>query len=451
MPTPNAIKVNNDTNNISPRVGFAFAPHSGGFFADGKSVIRGGFGIFYDSDFSNFVVNAAQASPNAVAGQLISTTGVGLTNATSLVPTITPQLSLLSSVQSVDNNLVNPVTYQYNLGVERQLPANLFLAIRYVGARSNKLFSQQRYNYFSGLSGERLNPNYGALSAVGNYGDSNYNSLQVEASHLFSHGFQIRGNYTYSKDLDNVSEIFATFSAPTSLAANLAPGGVGQDYGPSSYDHRHYLAISYVWSPTGFHASNVFANAALGAFTRHWTLSGIETFQAGPYSTFSAAVDSNGDGVAGNDRPIIGSVSAPITTAGIDGQFIGGTTGTYYDVAAFNASGALNPVTASTVHWLIPYDPNNQFLHQEIGRNSFRNPGLQFHNVALEKGIGLSYLRLERGQLILRAEVQNIGNHNNIGPLDTSVTDIGNGAYLNRKNATEDPGRNMVLWAKIVF
>jgi outer membrane receptor protein involved in Fe transport len=449
--TPNVIKVHNDTNNISPRVGFAFVPHSGGFFADGKSVIRGGFGIFYDSDFSNFVVNAAQASPNAVAGELIQTTGVGLANATSLVPTITPQLSLLSSVQSVDNNMVNPVTYQYNLGVERQLPANMFVAIRYVGARSNKLFSTQRYNYFSGVTGERLNPNYGAIDSTGNYGDSNYNSLQVEASHLFSHGFQIRGNYTYSKDLDDVSEIFATFSAPTALGANLAPGGLGQDYGPSSYDHRHYLAISYVWSPAGFHSSNTFANAALGAFTRHWTLSGIETFQAGPYSTFSAAVDSNGDGVAGNDRPIIGSVSAPITTAGIDGQFVGGTTGTYYDMAAFNASGALNPVTASTVHWLIPYDLNNQFLHQEIGRNSFRNPGLQFHNLALEKGVGLSYLHLERGQLILRAEVQNIGNHNNIGPLDTSVTDIGNGNFLNRKNATEDPGRNMVLWAKIVF
>ena len=52
---------------------------------------------------------------------------------------------------------------------------------------------------------------------------------------------------------------------------------------------------------------------------------------------------------------------------------------------------------------------------------------------------------------ILRAEVQNIGNHNNIGPLDSTVNDIGNGNYLNRKNATEDPGRIMVLWAKIAF
>ena len=449
--TPNVIKANNDTNNVSPRVGFAFSPHSGGFFADGKSVVRGGFGIFYDSGFSNFVVNAAQASPNAVAGQLIQTTGFGLANATSLVPTISPQLSLQSTIDATVNNLVNPVTYQYNLGVERQLPANIFAAIRYVGARSNKLFSTQRYNYFSGTTAARLNPAYGAIDAIGNYGDSNYNSLQLEGSHLFSHGFQIRGNYTYSKDLDDVSEIFPTFAAPTALAANLAPGQLGQDYGNSAYDHRHYLVISYVWSPEGFHASNPFTNAALGAFTRHWTLSGIETFQSGPYSTFSTSVDTNGDGIVGNDRPILGNVAAPITTAGIDGHFVGGTPGVYYDVAAFNGTGALNPVTSSNVHWLVPYGPANQFLHQEIGRNSFANPGLQFHNLALEKGIGLSYLHLERGQLILRAEVQNIGNHNNIGPLDTTVNDIGNGNYLNRKNATEDPGRNMVLWAKIAF
>jgi outer membrane receptor protein involved in Fe transport len=451
VPTANVIKVDNDLHDVSPRVGFAYAPHKGRFLADGKSVIRGGFGIFYDSAFSNFVDNAAQLSPNAVAGQLIQTTGAGLMNATSLVPTITPQLSLLSSIQTVVNNMVNPITYQYNLGVERQLPANMFLAIRYVGARSNNLFSTQLYNYFSGTTGARLNPNYGSIAATGNYGRSNYNSLQVEASHGFSHGFQIRGNYTYSKDLDDVSEIFATFSSPTPVAANLAPGGVSGDYGPSSYDHRHYLGISYVWSPAGFHASNTFANAALGAFTRHWTLSGIETFQSGPYSTFSTNVDSNGDGIEGNDRPIIGSASAPITTAGIDGQFVGGAIGTYYDEAAFNATGALNQVSSGSVHWLIPYGPNNQFLHQEIGRNSYADPGLQFHNLALEKGFGLSYLHLERGQLILRAEVQDFGNHNNIGPLDTSVTDIGNGNFLNRKNAVEDPGRNMVLWVKMAF
>jgi len=451
-PTAQVYKVKNDTNNISPRFGFAFSPHNGGFFGDGKSVVRGGFGIFYDSDFSNFVINAAQSSPNAVAGTLVQTTGAGLPNATTLIPSISPKLSLKSTVTSVVNNMVNPVTYQYNLGVERQLPANMFLAIRYVGSRSNKLFANQQYNYFSGTTGARLNPTYGAVNARGNFADSNYNSLQVEGAHLFSHGFQIRGNYTYSKMLDDGSEIFTTFSSPTSYTANLAPGGRGQDYGNSAYDHRHYFVLSYVWSPAGLHSSNTVADAALGALTRHWTLSGIDRWQSGPYSTFAInGLDINGDGSTTNDRPILGNVSAPLTTAGIDGSFVGGTPGTYYDLAANNATNALNVVSPSSVHWLVPYGPANQFLHQEIGRNSYANPGLQFYDLALEKGIGLAYLHLERGQLILRAEVQDIGNHNNVGPLDTNVLDIGTGNYFNRQNAIEDAGRTMVLWAKIAF
>jgi hypothetical protein len=326
------------------------------------------------------------------------------------------------------------------------------MAIRYVGSRSNKLFANQQYNYFSGTTGARLTPTYGAVNARGNFADSNYNSVQVEGAHLFSHGFQIRGNYTYSKTLDDGSEIFTTFSSPTSYSANLAPGGRGQDYGNSAYDHRHYFVLSYVWSPAGLHSSNTVANAALGALTRHWTLSGIDRWQSGPYSTFAInGLDINGDGTTSNDRPILGNVSAPLTTAGIDGFFVNGTPGTYYDLAANNATNALNPVSPSSVHWLVPYGPANQFLHQEIGRNSYANPGLQFYDLALEKGIGLSYLHLERGQLILRAEVQNIGNHNNVGPLDTFVTDIGTGNYFNRQNALEDAGRTMVLWAKIAF
>jgi hypothetical protein len=360
---------------------------------------------------------------------------------------------LNSSVTAVANNLVNPVTYQYNIGVERQLPANLFLAVRYVGARSNKLYANQQYNYFSGLTGQRLNPAYGPVIATGNFADSNYNSLQIEAAHLFSHGLQIRGNYTYSKTLDDGSEVYAIgSSSPTSYSANLAPGGRGQDYGNSVYDHRNYFVLSYVWSPAGLRSGNAIANAALGALTRHWTLSGITKFQSGAYSTIALnGLDNNGDGSNANDRPIVGNSSAPLDTAAIDGSIIGATPGVYYDVAAINSTNTYNPVSASSVHWLIPNNLSNQYLHQEIGRNSYANPGIQFHDIALEKGIGLSYLHLERGQLVLRAEVQNIGNHNNVGPLDTNVLDIGTGNYFNRQNAIEDAGRTMVLWAKIAF
>lgn len=442
-------KIHNDNNNISPRFGFAYSPHSGGFFGDGKSVVRGGFGIFYDSAFSNFVINAAQSSPNAPTGTLIQTTGAGLTGATSQIANISPTLSLTSSVLGVLDNVVNPVTYEYNLGVEHQFAGNIFFAVRYVGARSNKLYLNQQYNYFSGLTGKRLNPTYGAVSARGSFGSSNYNSLQVEGAHLFSHGFQIRGNYTYSKNLDNGSEIFTGSSSSTSYSANLAPGGRTQDYGNSDYDHRHYAVFTYVWSPKGATAQNKGADFALNVLTRHWTLSGISRLQSGTYSTFNVnGLDLNGDGSAANDRAIEVNKSMPYESAAIDGHFLtGGVTGVYYDYGANVTSGVLTQVQPNSKHFLIPYFPNNSYLTREIGRNSFSNPGLAQHDIALEKGVGIK----EYGTFLLRAEVQNIANHNDVGILDNNVYDIGSGNFQNRQNARDDAGRTMVLWGKFIF
>src|SRR6201999_652406 len=112
-------KVNNDTNNISPRAGFAYVPHFS-FFHDGKTVFHAGFGVYYDTDFSNIVVNSAQSSPDAPTGGTTYTAKDGIANSNALIPALTPVLTNLSNVNSsVVNNLVNPYTYQYNFGAER--------------------------------------------------------------------------------------------------------------------------------------------------------------------------------------------------------------------------------------------------------------------------------------------------------------------------------------------
>jgi hypothetical protein len=450
--TANVLKVNNPKGNFSPRLGFAYSPHFGGYFGDGKSVIRGGVGIFYDSSFSNIVTNSAQSSPNAVASTLTLTTGAGLANATSLVPTITPVLSLASSVTSVAANSINPITYQYNLGVERQFPWNIFFAVRYVGNIGSGLFANQQYNYFNGVTGQRLNPAYGADTIRGNFARSRYDSLEVEGSHLFSHGFQVRGNYTYSKSLDDASEIFTGSSSPTTAPPNLAFGALrSSNWGASDYDHRHYFVVTYVWSPAGFRGANGFADTALNVLTRNWTLSGSSRFQSGTYSTFNENVDSNGDGSTVNDRPIIGNPTAPFTTGAIDGSLIkGGTPGVYYDLAAFNAATSTLVVDQpSSVHFLIPHDTNNANLSAEIGRNSFSNPGRILTDIALEKGFQVP--KFERGRIVLRAEAQDIANHNNINILNTTANSIGTSAFLNRQNAKLDAGRQLVLWGKFTF
>ena len=440
-PINTVIRVKSDTNNIAPRFGFAWNPHAG-FLRDGKTVFHGGLGLFYDTDFTNIATNGAQSSPNAPTGLLTSTTGRGLPNATSLLSTITPVLSPMSSVQSVASNLANPFTWQWNFGVERQLPAQVKLTVNYVGNHGGQLYANQQLNYF--INGSRINAARNAINIRANRADSSYNSLQTEVSRQFSRGLFFRVAYTYGKDLDDASDVFGTFAVPTSYSANLSGNGLGQDWGPSVWDHRQYVSFSYAWSPAGFHSSGGATDFLLGAFTRHFTISGTTQLQSGYHSTFNiAGLDTNGDGSNVNDRPLVGNPSKPIDTAAFDGSYVGGTPGAYYDAVTGN------PTTADNVHWLIPNGP--QFTTLEVGRNSFVNPNSQFWNIAAEKDVPTSWLHFDRGMFVFRVEAQNFTNRNNVGPLDINLLNIGTSSYLNRQNAVEPTFRHLLLWAKFRF
>ncbi|HWW96669.1 MAG TPA: carboxypeptidase regulatory-like domain-containing protein [Edaphobacter sp.] len=443
-PVNTVVKAKNDTNNVAPRFGFAWNPH-GNLFSDGKTVFHGGIGAFYDTDFTNIATNGAQSSPNAPTGLLTSTTGRGLANATSLLGTISPVLSPQSSVLSISSNLVNPLTWQWNVGVERQLPAQVKLTVNYVGNHGEKLYANQQLNYF--VNGSRINPTRNAINVRANRADSEYNSLQTEVSRQFSRGLFFRVAYTYGKDLDDASDVFATFASPTSYSANLSPNGLHQDWGPSVWDHRHYVSFSYAWTPVGLRSSNGAADMLFSAFTRHITISGTTQLQSGYHSTFNVSgVDLNGDGSTANDRPLVGNPGRPIDTAGFDGYYYhdsAHTPGVYYD-AVTNA-----PTTADKVHWLVPHGP--QFTTQEVGRNSFVNPNAQYWNIAVEKDVPSTWLRFERGMFVFRVEAQNFTNHNNIAPLDINLNDIGTTSYLNKQNAIEPTFRHLLLWAKYRF
>src|SRR5215469_3622871 len=411
------VRVKEDTNNIAPRFGFAFVPRYG-FFSDGKTVIHGGFGIFYDPFFTNILVNSAQSSPVAPTGTLTSVANGGLHNSSSLIGTITPAFNANSAVQSAVNTLVNPVTYQYNFGVERALPFQIKGAVNYVGSRGLKLYSNRQLNYL--LPGNvRINQTRGIINVRDNRAGSNYNSLQVEVERSFSKGLFFRASYTYAKNLDNASEVFTTFASPTSYSANLAGDGLRQDWGNSAFDRRHVASFLYSYTPAGLHSNNAFANTLLSAFTRHITISGETQLATGPYSTYNVSgFDINGDGSTTNDRPVLSNSKAPINTVGVDGAFIKGTSGVIYDYAAYNASPSsgrvYKPVNASDVRFLVPNAVNagTALAGQEVSRNSFSNPGQQFWNLALEKQVPVHFRHLESSAFVFRGEAQNIGNHN---------------------------------------
>jgi outer membrane receptor protein involved in Fe transport len=465
-PITNVYKIQTDTKNFGPRFGFAYSPSGSGWLGQSKTVIHGGFGIYYDTSFANIAINSAQTAPNAVSGTLTSTAANPLGNATGLIPTIPSSLGPLSSISgAIDKNIANPETYQFNLGVERALPEDLKLVINYVGSRGRKLYANQQYNYLDNSSpaaialGQRLNPSRGVINARTNSAASEYDSVQVDVSRQFRHGLFFRAAYTFGKNLDDGSEVFALFTGPTSYPANLAPGGRSQDWSASAFDFPQYFSVSYSWSPIGFHADNHVANSLLGVATRNFTVSGVTQLQAGPPSTFNlSGVDTNNDGSPFNDRPLVGNPHASVSTAGIDGYYLGPDNngnspmpGTYYDLAANNQSNALNVVTPDQVHWLIPQG-GAELTPLEVGRNSFRNPGTTNWNVAVEKDIPAPWTHLESAAFQLRAECQDVFNHNDVGILDTNLLHIGSGnSFLNTDNARVNTNRNLRFWAKFSF
>lgn len=459
LPINTRIKVNEDYNNIGPRIGLAYAPQNGGWLGEGKTVYQAGFGVFYDMVFTNIVSNSQASAPNISSPQAVSTQNRGVANATSVIPTLSATINPLSTVTSVAKNLVNPQTYQWNLSIERQLPADLKWAAHYVGARGEKLFANQQYNYFDPNTGKRLHPDRGAINARGNFADSIYHGVETELSHDFKHGLFVRGSYTFSKVLDDGSEVFTLFNQPTSYAANLAPGGRAGEWGPSAYDHRHYFSVQYVYALPGLNHERI-----LSLITKNWTISGDTTLQSGPPGTWQIlGLDSNGDGNAANDRPLLANPKAPYSSVGIDGAYgynpklpldpDNPTPGVYYDLATNNTQNTWVPVATSSVHFLIPTQSGN------VRRDSFRQPGVQYWNLALQKEIPAPFTHhLENARFQLRAEAQDVGNHNNVEPMDLNLLGVGGSSFLNSSvqrssanNGNLAQGRMLRFWAKFVF
>jgi hypothetical protein len=389
-----------DRNNFGPRIGFAYTPHWGRrIFGDGKTVIRAGYGIFYDGLFTNIVDNTAASAPNATGGNVTGGAGRGAANATALLAAIVPVPNAFTTVDTIPNNLKNPMTQQYNLNIQRELPGKFVLTAAYVGTRGTDLFVNQDFNPTVDF-GPRVNPNFGDIVVRNNAGRSNYNSGQLEIERRFSNDFTIRGSYTYSKFLDNGSEVF-TSTGGSSFAQDLT--NQNGDYGPSAFDRRHRFVLAYVWNLPYSRQ-----NWLLNAITNRWEWSGIATFNSGNPDTVFDGFDVNGDGHSGNDRPNVGNNAVPITNNGIDGAQCGFISGDFYSISdCLNGIGT-NPQPASNFHFVIPAAGIGN-----VGRNSIFGPGQVFFDTSIQRRFPFHIGRWEGQSITFRTDFFNAFNHPN--------------------------------------
>jgi hypothetical protein len=436
-----------DKTNFAPRIGLAYTPHMWQrFFGADKTVIRAGYGIFYDGLFTNIIDNTASGSPNGILQSIIGpgapTGGFsrGTPDATGVLAGLQPVLTSHSAVDTMSAHLLNPMTQQWNLNIERQLPGGFLLTTAYVGTRGEHLFVNTDMNPFF------ENPNFGTVLARTNGGDSIYHAGQLKLERSFSHGLLLRAGYTYSKFIDDMSDVFVT-SGSSSFPQNVFDQR--GDRGLSSYDHRNNFVLAYLYQLPNVRGSENAAMQVVRAITNGWQTAGTITFSSGAPQTFYDGFDNNGD-THGNDRPFLGNPKIPINyspacvavTSTCDsgvGFTIDGTTFT-----DFNSSFGTNPVTGAFTatkndfHYYVWSGHNG-----DIGRNTFISPGFENWNLSVQRQVKFK----EHYAFMIRGEFYNAFNHPNLGIPSLTLTS----SFFDNTAATINGARTVVLWGKFSF
>ncbi len=382
-----------DKNNFGPRIGFAYD-----FGGNGKSTLRGGYGLFYFLDRGGIDNQLAQNPPYSGFSQFNYTDGVRITlsgrcanntldsrNCTGALPLGSVSDVNLNNPQNVTVLAVKPDNktsniHQFNIQYQRQLTDNTALSIGYVGTRGRNLVLY--YNLNGNIrepgtnvacpNGRTTAPCYtngGRVNVRDDIGKSQYDSLQFQLNRRFSNSWQYRLAYTYSKTKDNGE---GAFDSVADLNLNFV-----EPFATSRLDFPHVFSFESVYEiPFGRgrkYGSDV--SKAVDLILGGWQLNGIFRAQSG--QTFDVRrdgvrVDLTGDPYTGNND-------------------------LYLNRAAFTNA------------------PAGRFGNLE--RNGLRGPSGSQLNLGLLKDFGIT----ERVKFQFRAEFFNITNTPQLTPPNTDL------------------------------
>jgi hypothetical protein len=211
-----------------------------------------------------------------------------------------------------------------------------------------------------------------------------------------------RGAYTWSRYIDNSSEVFAT-SGDSSYPQDTFNRRL--DRGLATYHRAHRFVMTYVWDVPGPRSSNRLVDAFASAL-RDWQLNGIGTLQSGaPLTIVNGTFDANGDLRPFNDRVSLGNPNAPRTSYAVGGSVAGGEPALFYDGPTFSQRGTLAPVDPSSVRWLVVGSGLGN-----VGRNTEIGPGLSQLDVTIAREFRIT----EGHKLEFRWEAFNVFNRPNV-------------------------------------
>ena len=302
--------IDTDTNNVSPRLGFAWTP-----FPSQNTIIRGAAGLFYDRVPLRAVANALLSAGNTTdlanlrqIGVSLSPTQAGAPVFPNILAAVVPTVTLVN-LTTMQADMKNAYSQQASVEIERQLGDRNTLSVGYQYVRGRDLIMAVNQNVPSCVAsgtnnGCRPNPTYANNSQYSAVAASNYHGLHVSLQQRPGQWGYYRVSYTFSKSMNNVGENF--FSSP------IDPFDLSKDWGRSDDDQRHRLVLT-----GGVNTSLEPARDAWELLTHGFQLSSmLQAYSALPFNITSGVTTIQG--TAG--RPIVDGEFIP-RNAGIGSDF----------------------------------------------------------------------------------------------------------------------------------
>lgn len=429
--TPRGLTAN-DYKTYQPRVGFSYD-----LTGNGKTVVRGGFGTFFERMQGNDVYNVAAAAPFSnspgVSNTMLSNpylswqTGSALSSAT--LPVV-PQ-----GPTSIAKNYRAPGVAQFSLGIQREIMPSMILVGQYVGNlgwHQNVILPINTFPLSTPLATRKASsegqltstettlarkyPGFNNIAEETNLATTTYNSAQFGLRQQSKHGLSFEVDYTWAHQIDS-----QLGSADLTTVSN--PFDLKYDKGSGNLDRRHILSANYVYKLPIFAKSNGMAHKALGG----WTLSGTVISESGlPWLGNNAPGYGGADtvGMGGNYtiRPdMVKKVSYPKKKTGKAYQWVSG-----------------DAFAAPTASW----NGGANLGFGSAGRDAVVGPGRTNFGTNLYKAFEIT----ERARFEFRAESFNTFNHTQFNAIRTNWS----GGDFGQTSGAQDP-RTFELGGKLIF